>query len=72
MYVDIDRIKKEVTMVMLLEYYGIKLRQSGQNGLVGTCPLHHGDNPMAFRVDRKKISFIVLPTAAAVRLSILS
>jgi len=57
MYVDINRIKKEVTMVMLLEYYGIKLRQSGQNGLVGTCPLHHGDNPMAFRVDRKKNLF---------------
>lgn len=57
MYVDIDKIKSEVSMVMLLEYYGIKLRESGKNSLVGVCPIHHGDNPMAFRVDREKNLF---------------
>lgn len=57
MYVDIDKIKSEVSMVMLLEYYGIKLRESGKNSLVGVCPLHHGDNPNAFRVDKEKNLF---------------
>ena len=57
MYVNIGKIKKEVTMVMLLEYYGINLRKSGENNLVGTCPLHHGDNPNAFHLDTEKNLF---------------
>ena len=44
-------------MVMLLQYYGINLRKSGEISLVGACPLHHGDNPNAFRVDKERNLF---------------
>ena len=44
-------------MVMVLQYYGINLRKSGENTLVGTCPIHHGDNPNAFHVDMEKNLF---------------
>jgi DNA primase len=44
-------------MVMLLEYYGIDLRESGKNGLVGACPIHRGDNLNAFHVDRERNLF---------------
>jgi DNA primase len=57
MYIDIGKIKREVTMVMLLQYYGINLREAGKNSLVGTCPIHHGDNPNAFRVDTERNLF---------------
>jgi len=57
MYLDIGKIKKEVTIAMLLGYYDINLRESGKNSLVGACPLHHGDNPNAFRVDTERNLF---------------
>jgi DNA primase len=57
MYVDIGKIKREISICMLLEYYGICLRKSGENRLAGACPLHHGDNPDAFQVDTKKNLF---------------
>jgi DNA primase len=57
MYLDINRIKREITMLMLLQHYGITLRRSGQHRLTGTCPLHHGDNPNAFHLDTEKNLF---------------
>ena len=57
MYLDINRIKREITMLMLLEYYGITLRQSGVHRLAGACPLHHGDNLNAFHLDTHKNLF---------------
>ena len=54
MYLDIEKIKKEITMTMILEYYGIVLKKSADNRLSGTCPLHSGDNPNAFHVDTQK------------------
>ncbi len=53
MYLDIEKIKREITMIMLLEHYGISLRKSAENRLSGTCPIHQGDNTNAFHVDTK-------------------
>ncbi len=44
-------------MLMLLEHYGITLRQSGVHRLAGACPLHHGDNTDAFQLGHEKKSF---------------
>jgi DNA primase len=57
MYLEIDKIKREVTMSMVLEYYGIRLRKSSEHRLAGACPIHQGDNPNAFQVDTEKNLF---------------
>jgi DNA primase len=47
----LKQLKKRVTIRQVLDAYGLcsSLRQrAGQ--LYGPCPLHHGDNPTAFRV----------------------
>jgi len=47
----LKQLKKRVTIRQVLDAYGLcsSLRQrAGQ--LCGPCPLHHGDNPTAFRV----------------------
>jgi DNA primase len=58
-YLDIQRIKAEITMEHILRYYGIRvqLRDVGKNRLSGCCPIHHGDNPNAFHVDLKRNLF---------------
>lgn len=61
MYLDIQRIKAEITMEHILRHYGIaypiQLRDVGKNRLSGCCPIHHGDNPNAFHVDLKRNLF---------------
>jgi DNA primase len=57
MYLDIERMKKEVTMAHILALYGITLRQTGEDRLAGCCPIHHGDNQNAFHVDLFKNLF---------------
>lgn len=57
MYLDIQNIKSQVTMTMILDYYGIRLSKSGSNRLTGCCPIHNGDNPNAFHVDLDKNLF---------------
>lgn len=59
MYLDIQRIKAEITMEHILGHYGIRiqLRDVGTNRLSGCCPIHHGDNPNAFHVDLKRNLF---------------
>lgn len=59
MYLDIKRIKAEITMEHILGYYGIgiQLRAVGTYHLSGCCPIHHGDNPNAFHVDLKRNLF---------------
>lgn len=54
MYLDIEKIRKEITITMILDYYGIVLTKSANDRLSGTCPLHVGDNPNAFHVDTQK------------------
>lgn len=58
-YLDIQRIKAEITMEHILSHYGIRiqLRDVGTNRLSGCCPIHHGDNPNAFHVDLKRNLF---------------
>lgn len=57
MYLDIEKMKREITMGDILNCYGIKLIQTSQNRLAGSCPIHHGDNQNAFHVDLEKNLF---------------
>ena len=53
MSTDVQKLKKELSMEALLDYYEIKLRRE-RGSLVGCCPIHHGDNPNAFHVSPQK------------------
>lgn len=57
MYLNIDKIRREVTMIRLLDFYSIRLKQVAPNHLSGCCPIHQGDNPNAFHVDLEKNLF---------------
>jgi DNA primase len=57
MYLDIEKIKREVSMAQILDYYGIELKKKGKQGLHGSCPIHYGDNQNAFHVDLGKNLF---------------
>jgi len=57
MYLDIQRIKAEITMEQLLQHYSIRLRTVNSLRLNGCCPIHHGDNSNAFHVDLKRNLF---------------
>ncbi len=57
MYLDIQRMKTEITMEQILRYYGIHLRAVSSHRLCGCCPIHHGDNLNAFHVDLKRNLF---------------
>lgn len=48
-----DEIKARVSIEHVLAARGIHLRRRG-NRLVGPCPVHQGDNPTAFSVDRAR------------------
>ncbi|MCI0537350.1 MAG: CHC2 zinc finger domain-containing protein [Verrucomicrobiales bacterium] len=54
-FVDFSRVKKSVTIVQILEHYGLpsKLQQNGDK-FTGPCPIHNGDNPTHFRVSISK------------------
>jgi len=54
-FVDFTKVKKSVTIVQILEYYGLtsKLSQKGDS-YSGPCPIHNGDNPTQFRVSISK------------------
>jgi DNA primase len=57
MYLDIQRMKAEITMEHILGHYGIRLRAVNSHRLSGCCPIHHGDNANAFHVDLKQNLF---------------
>ena len=52
---EIARLKSSVSVLQVLEARGLggRLRRSGRN-MVGTCPVHGGDNPNAFVVNLSK------------------
>ena len=54
-FVDVSYVKKSVTIVQILEHYGLtsKLKQTGDK-FSGPCPIHNGDNPTQFRVSISK------------------
>lgn len=56
-YLNIDKIRREVTMAHLLDFYAIRLKQIQPDHLSGCCPIHQGDNPNAFHVDLEKNLF---------------
>jgi len=57
-FVDFKAIKQSVTMLQVLDHYGItaSLKCSGDS-LSGPCPLHGGENPTQFRVSLTKNCF---------------
>lgn len=54
-FVDFKAVKREVSMVQVLEHYGLmsQLRQNGDT-ITGACPIHEGNNKTAFRVSISK------------------
>ena len=54
-FVDFKAVKTAVTMLQMLEYYGLAetFKRSG-NSLSGPCPLHNGENRTQFRVSLDK------------------
>src|ERR1041385_7282742 len=54
-YVDFRAVKREVSMVQVLEHYGLMSRMH-RNGysITGACPIHEGKNETAFRVSISK------------------
>ena len=52
-WVDYKSIKEHVSMQMVLNRYGIKLKKSGKNH-VCCCPIHNGTNVRQFSVNLKK------------------
>ena len=54
-FVDFKAVKREVSMVQILEHYGLmsQLRQNGDT-ITGACPIHEGNNKTAFRVSISK------------------
>lgn len=54
-YVDFKAVKAAVSIVQILDHYGLteRFKRSGDS-LSGPCPLHGGDNPTQFRVSISK------------------
>ena len=54
-FVDFKAVKREVSMVQVLEHYGLMsvMRQNGDS-ITGACPIHEGNNKTAFRVSISK------------------
>jgi DNA primase len=54
-FIDFRAVKREVTMVQVLEHYGL-MSQMKQNGdsITGACPIHEGNGNTAFRVSISK------------------
>src|SRR5213594_283743 len=54
-YVDFKAVKASVSMLQILDQYGLteRFKRSGDS-LSGSCPLHNGDNPTQFRVSASK------------------
>jgi DNA primase len=54
-YVDFKAVKASVSMLQILDHYGLTERFKRSNdSLSGSCPLHNGDNPTQFRVSLAK------------------
>ena len=55
-WVDFKTIKQAVTIVPVLDRYGVKLKKSGKE-LRGRCPIHRGDGADSFHVSTEKNVF---------------
>lgn len=50
----IDRLKSEISLVRLVERYGIELKRQGKD-LVGKCPFHDDDTPSLIISEKKNV-----------------
>lgn len=55
-FVDYKIVKANVSIVQILERYGLmqKLRRLNDDQYTGTCPIHHGQNKTSFRISISK------------------
>ncbi len=54
-YVDFKAVKASVSMLQILDHYGLTERFKRSNdSLSGACPIHAGENPTQFRVSLSK------------------
>ena len=54
-YVDFKTVKSSVSMLRILDHYGLTEHFKRNNdSLTGACPLHNGENPTQFRVSISK------------------
>lgn len=53
-WVDFKEIKQKISIVQVLDYYGITNLTDKGVKLVGPCPIHNGDSPQAFHADKEK------------------
>lgn len=65
MYLDIKKIKQEVSLMQLINYYQIDIKQRKKNAWTGACPIHKGDNKNAFHVDTHKNVFYCFTQCAS-------
>jgi DNA primase len=65
MYLDIKKIKQQVSMMQLIRYYKIDIRQRKKNAWTGACPIHKGDNKNAFHVNTDKNVFYCFTVCAS-------
>src|SRR5437899_1280949 len=54
-FVDFRAVKRQVSMVQILEHYGLmsQMHRDGDS-ITGACPIHEGNNKTAFRVSISK------------------
>jgi DNA primase len=54
-FVDFRAVKREITMLQVLEHYGLmgRMHRNGDS-ITGACPIHEGKNETAFRVSISK------------------
>src|ERR1035438_6472152 len=55
-WVDFKAVKQSVTIIQILDRYGVKLKKSGKE-LRGRCPIHQGDGTDTFHVSTEKNAF---------------
>lgn len=55
-YVDFKVVKDRVSIIQILEHYGLmqNLHKTNEDQLTGPCPIHKGENATAFRVSISK------------------
>jgi DNA primase len=56
-WVDFQKVREAVSMMMLLKHYGIDWLRKSRDELYGKCPIHDGEGTRAFRVNLSKNVF---------------
>ena len=53
--IDFKEIKERIRITQIVEHYGWQLKQKGKDKLIGSCPIHNGEQgSAAFQITRSK------------------